>query len=600
VERNDNLAGEPLPATVVRQQLQKLLSSSELAHAERLAKLLRFVVVETLEGRASQLKEARLGLEVFDRPPDSYDPAVDPIVRVQMGRLRAKLRSYYASRGAADRVLIEVPTGSYVPRFGSRTFDGQGLDRAQTESATTDVRLAVLPFVNMSPDPDNECFCDGLTEELINRLAQAGRIRVVARTSSFQFKGAARDIRDVGRQLEVSQILEGSVRKSGARIRVTVQLINVADGCHLWSERYEGDITDIFGIHEEISRAIQQALQARIGGAQETRPSESRTHGIDAYNHYLQGRFLWKKRTEQGLSAAIGHFGQAIRLDPTFARAHSGLADCHLMLGMSAAKAPDRCMPQAAQAARRALELDDRLAEAHTSLAAVENCYRWDFPAAEAGYLRSLALDPSYATTHHWYGLFAHASLGRFAEALDHLEQGVALDPLSPPIIADLGLVHAFCHDAEAAVDQCRRALELDPHFHRPYWFLGLSHAWNGDFAAAEGALKKGLELCSGQAFRSRLMGALGFAYGRWGKDDLFDGVLAELNRLSQSQYVPSFDVAQVHAGRGNTMAALACLEAAVGTRESFAIFLKAWPSFGTLHSEPRFRSLLDRVGLQP
>ena len=207
-----------------------------------------------------------------------------------------------------------------------------------------DLRLAVLPVVNMSADPENQYFCDGLTEELINHLAQIPQLRVVARTSSFQFKDAARDIREVGRLLDVSKVLEGSVRKAGNRIRVTVQLINVADGCHLWSERYEGELNDIFAIHEQISTAIARALQMKMLGPERRPARQTQPRALESYNHYLQGRFLWKKRTEQGLRAALDHFNRAVQLDPTFARAVSGVADCHLMLAMSAAEPPERSM----------------------------------------------------------------------------------------------------------------------------------------------------------------------------------------------------------------------------------------------------------------
>ena len=340
---------------------------------------------------------------------------------------------------------------------------------------------------------------------------------MVARTSSFQFKDAARDIREVGRLLDVSKVLEGSVRKAGNRIRVTVQLINVADGCHLWSERYEGELTDIFAIHEQISIAVQRALQMQMLEVERPARRARRRHQLEAYNHYLQGRFLWKKRTEQGLRAALDHFERAVRIDPAFARALSGVADCHLMLGMSAAEAPERCMPKAADAAGKALRLDDSLAEAHASLAAVKNCYEWDFVAAEQRYRRAMATRLE---------LRDHVSLARdldpgrdgsFAAAVESLEQAIELDPLSPPIIADLALAHAFGEDFDAAAMYCRRALELDPHFHRPYWFLGLNAAWSGDFRGRRGA-EAGTRAVSGPAFRSRLLGALGFAYGRWGK----------------------------------------------------------------------------------
>ena len=352
----------------------------------------------------------------------------------------------------------------------------------------------------------------------------------------------------MGRLLDVSKVLEGSVRKAANRIRVTVQLINVADGCHLWSERYEGELTDIFGIHEQISTAVQRALRTQILGQKPAAAPRSQPAAVESYNHYLQGRFLWKKRTEQGLRGALDHFEEAARLDPAFARALSGIADCHLMLALSAAEAPERSMPKAQQAAIAALELDDSLAEAHASLAAVKNCYEWDLQAAEAGYKLAMSLDPSYATTLHWLGLLLHAAAGRFALAVDCHEQAIELDPLSPPIIADLALLHAFREDFTAAAMYCRRALELDPHFHRSFWFLGLTQAWSGDFAASEASLNRGLDLCEGAAFRSRLLGALGFVQGRAGKRQLAGDLKREPSRRADILRAV-FGLAQIEIG---------------------------------------------------
>lgn len=587
---------DPSPRDI-REHLARLLSSPSIAGAERLSGLLRFIVEETLNGRGAQLKEMRIGLDVFGRKTDSYDPAFDPIVRVQMGRLRSKLRAYYNGPGLSDLVRIDVPVGSYVPAFS--TIVAPSRTRAEpTPAPAHDPRIAVLPIVNMSADGENQYFCDGLTEELINHLAQIRQLRVVARTSSFQFKDAARDIREVGRLLDVSKVLEGSVRKSGNRIRVTVQLINVADGCHLWSERYESDLSDIFAIHENIATAVQRSLQSQILAADRNPPGHRWPQGIDAYNQYLQGRFQWKKRTEEGLRAALEHFTHATQLDPTFARAVSGIADCYLMLGMSAAEAPDRCMPKAAEAARQALELDDGSAETHASLAAVRSGFEWNLDAAEQGFRRAIELDPSYATALHWRGIFLQAARGRLQEAVDSLEQAIELDPLSPPIIADLGLAHAFREAFDPAAMYCRRALSLEAHFHRPYWFLGLTSAWSGNFQAAEEALEQGLNLCPGAAFRSRLLGALGFVYGRWGKRPRADGVRQELHRMRQTSYVPSFELAQIEMGLGNYAGALACLEDAVIHRETYAIFLKTWNTFAPLRPDPRFQALLAQIGL--
>jgi TolB-like protein/Flp pilus assembly protein TadD len=587
-------------APEVLEHLAKAMASSQLANAQRLSSLLRFVVVETLAGRGSRLKEAGIGLQVFGRQVSSYDPAIDPIVRVQMGRLRSKLRSYYEGEGSGEAVRIEVPIGAYVPTFVRRTVETPATEQPLRipSAPVDDLRIAVLPMTNTSGDPENQYFCDGLTEELINRFAQFRQLRVVARTSSFQFRDAARDVREVGRLLDVSAVLEGSVLKAGHRIRVTVQFINVADGCHIWSDRYEGEITDLFAIHERISSAICCALQKQMF-ATEHKPAirPAPAAALKAYNHYLQGRFLWKKRTEQGLRAALDHFDRAVQIEPTLARALSGIADCYVMLGLSAAEGPDQCMPKAAEAATRALRLDDSLAEAHASLAAVKNCYEWDLPGAERGYHKALSLDSSYATALHWLGVLIHGTLGRLGPAVECLEQAIDLDPLSPPIIADLALVRAFAEDFDATAMYCRRALELDPHFHRPFWFLGLSSAWSGRFQAAEEALQHGLALCQGDAFRSRLLGALGFVYGRSGKALLAREVKRDLDRMRQTSYVPSFELAQIEVGLGNLSGALACLEDAVVTHESFAVFMKSWLSFRPLRGEQRFQALLASTG---
>jgi serine/threonine-protein kinase len=587
----------PSPASI-REHLARLLASPSISGAERLSALLRFIVDETLHGRHAELKEMRIGLDVFGRKADSYDPAFDPIVRVQMGRLRSKLRAYYNGPGSAEHVRIDIPLGSYVPVFLA-VAESVARPIADPGPAHADEhRLAVLPIVNMSPEPETQYFCDGLTEELITHLAQIRQLRVVARTSSFQFKDAARDIREVGRLLDVSKVLEGSVRKAGNRIRVTVQLINVADGCHLWSERYESDLTDIFAIHEHISTAVQQSLQRQVLGTNQGQSGRTRPQRIDAYNEYLQGRYQWKKRTEEGLRTALAHFTRAVQLDPGFARALSGIADCHLMLGMSAAEAPDRSMPKAADAARHALRLDDASAETHASLAAVYNCFEWDLPAAEQGYRRAIALDPSYATTFHWLGLLWQASRRESAEAVESLEQAIELDPLSPPIIADAALVHALAENFDAAAMYCRRALSLEAQFHRPYWFLGLANVWSGNLHAAEDALQHGLTLCPGAAFRARLLGALGFTYGRSGKRERAGEARQELERMRQASYAPSFEFAQIEMGLGNHAAALAYLEDAVIHRESFAIFLNAWNTFAPLRPQPRFQALLAQIGL--
>ncbi|MCP5115626.1 MAG: hypothetical protein GY953_32775, partial [bacterium] len=529
--------------------------------------------------------------------PSSYDPGVDPIVRVQASRLRAKLKEYYEREGAGDPVTIELPRGHYRPCFRSRS-DRETAPSADVWKANS---VAVLPFVNMSSEAENEYFSDGLTEELIHSLAGLPALHVAARTSAFQYKGVARDIREIGRRLGVGKVLEGSVRKSGERLRITAQLVNVADGCQLWSGRYDRTITDVFAIQDDIAGSIRGALSAQFTEAWQHPPARRQTTNIEAFNHYLHGRYQWNKRTEEGLRTGILHLEEAIRLDPLYARAYSGVADCHVMLAMSAAEAPEHSMPRARQAASRAVEIDDRLAEAHTSLAAVMANFDWDRPSAEQHFHRALGLDQSYATLHHWYAFFFLTPQRKLDEAMDELEWAARLDPVSLPINADLGLLEIWRDHPDAAVSQCSKVLELDAGYHRAYWVLGLGHGQRGDFPAATKALDKALALCGGKAWRSRILGALGFTLGRWGKRDRAGACLAEMEQLSNAGgYADHLDAAQIRAGLGDTDSALDRLERAAKDRSSFLVYMNVLPSFRSLRSHPGFRNLLGRLSLSP
>ncbi|WP_158277326.1 hypothetical protein [Opitutus sp. ER46] len=572
----------------IRDQVKRLLASSQLSHSDALARLLQFVVDETLQGRGDELKEHRLGVAVFGRPAAHYDPAIDPIVRVQMGRLRRRLQAYYDH--SVDLVLIEVPKGGYRPVFQMRGTDVPLRRTGSSPASTAANRVAVLPFVNMCSEPDTEYFSDGLTEELIHVLARDARLQVVARTSTFQFKQQARDVREIGRLLDVGKIVEGSIRRSGSRVRITAQLINASDGCHLWSERYDRELQDIFAIHDEITAAIHAALRPWLAVGPDPAPAAVATRGsqvLDAYNEYLRGRCLWNRRTATGLLAALGHFTRAAKIDPRFARAFAGIADCHVLLGLSGATAPAEAMPAAQAAARRALALDADAPEAHASLGAIHAIHPRDATFAAASLLRAVHLDPSYATAHHWLGLLHHAPARRLSEAVDEIERAVELDPLAVPIIADLGLIHCFADHHREAESALQRSLELAPHFHRPHWFLGLSLAVQHRFAEAEHALHEALRLCPDAAFHTRILGTLGFCYGRWGKRREAQGVLRELHDLGQRRYVPRWDIAQVHAGLGDPTNAWRELEAAATGLESYALFTNVWPTLRELAQKP-------------
>jgi serine/threonine-protein kinase len=594
-------SSEGVGVAAVREQIARIVASRHFAKAERLRRFLHFVSEETLRGVAAEIKETVIGVEVFDRLPARYDPRIDPIVRVQAGRLRAKLDAYYAEEGADDSVLVELPRGQYVPRFTlkpstsvpQRAATPLGLAAWQTNT------IAVLPFINLSGDPVDEYFSDGLTEELTHALARLPTLRITARRSAFRFKDRGRDVREVGRLLGAGKVVEGSVRKSADRLRITVQLVNVADGFEIWSERYDRIIGDVFALQEEIANAVQVALSGRLGKPREA-PAVAPTTSIDALNHYLWGRFHWNKRSEAGLRAGIAHFSDATRMDPGYARAYSGLADCYIMLAMSGAERPLAAVPLAKQAALRAVEIDDRLVEAHTSLAVVLANFDWDRNGAEDEFRRALECDPTYATLHHWYSLYSLTPEHRFDEAEDEIEWAEQLDPVSLPINLGHAQVFQLADNSVDAIAQCNKVLSLDPSYYRAYWFLGLAHNRLNNFTAAIDALETARSRGGGErAFQGRILGALGHAYASGQRTERAHEVLNEMAALSRGGYVDPFEFAQVHAGLGDTEAALNYLERAAMERSGYLVFCGLWPAFERLRPLTRFQAILDRMSLK-
>ena len=429
--------------------MDKILASNAFAGAERPGRFLRFVVEQALAG--NQLKETQLGVEVFGRSP-SYDPRLDGVVRVEAVKLRSRLKEYYETEGADDPVRIDLPKGGYLPSFEALPSQPdetvaapQGrvwwtdwrvivpplalalivvgyllARRSRPRPASPDSSsIAVLPFVNLSSDKENEYFSDGLTDDLIDALTKVQGLRVVARGSAFQFKGKNPDIRTVGRQLNVATVLEGSVQRSGGRLRITAQLSSVADGYHVWSETYDRRLADIFAVQDEISRAIVAALEVRVAGHPGGRLVQSSTQDLEAYNLYLQGRFHLNKWRPESARKGIEYFAQAIAKDPGYAPAYTGMADCYTWLGVFGWSEARQAMPQARQAANRALQLDETLAAAHVSLGYVKALYDWDWPGAEREFKRALELSPGDADVHFAYSItYLTPFLGRLDEAL--------------------------------------------------------------------------------------------------------------------------------------------------------------------------------------
>jgi serine/threonine-protein kinase len=621
-----NGAGKPAPESV-RAQCEKILASSGFAGSERLSRFLRFVVDQALQG--NQLKETLVGMEVFGRKP-SYDTRLDGVVRVEAVKLRARLKEYYDAEGVHDPVRIDLPKGGYVPSFevqGSPPLDvrvrpqrrrwwmdwrgivlrlallalilisGYVINQRHPRPAPRDAAssIAVLPFVNLSSEKENEYFSDGLTDDLINALTKVQGLRVVARSSAFQFKGKSPDIRTVGRQLNVATVLEGSVQKSGDRLRITAQLSSVADGYHLWSETYDRQLQDVFAVQDEISRAIVRALEVRVAGDRGRLVSSS-TQDLDAYNLYLQGRFHLNRWRPEGARKGIEYFEQAIAKDPGYAPAQAGLADCHTWLGVFGWSPAREAMPQARAAANRALQLDDTLAAAHISLGYVKALYDWDWPGAAREFKRALELSPGDPDVHFAYSLTYLAPLGRLDEALTEIQRALDLDPLSPYKITAAGTIYLERREYDRAVEHYKKAIELDPAFSHAYDELRSVECKRGRFEKVASVM---------QAMRAAFGdvndgAARAFVLAQQGKHaEARDAVRKWIEECIRTQRAGiACGAAEVYAGIGEKDLAFEWLDRAYAERNPLLAYAGVMPFYDNLRPDARFTALLKRLGL--
>jgi adenylate cyclase len=632
-ERDTNNVSSPsgeIPVESIRAALDKILASPGFATAERQSRFLRYTVEETLGGQTDKLKESLLGIDVFGRKP-SYDPRVDAVVRTEAVKLRARLRDYYEVAGRDDDVIIDLPKGGYIPafRYRDRTPDpataviapevieppavrdwrpllagvlilgvlAGSIYYAKRRGITTGhgvdaSSIAVLPFADLSQGHDQEYFCDGMTEEIIDALAKIGGVRVVARTSSFAFKGKQQDIREIGKKLNVATVLEGSVRKDGTRLRVTAQLNSVADGYHLWSETYERELRDVFTVQDEISRAIVNTLQSKLT-AQAKHP-RAPAENVEAYDLYLQGRYHWSRWRTEGAERALEYFQQAVKKDPKYAEAYAGMSDSLCWLGFFGAMPPNEAMPRALQAAQRAIALDDSLAAAHTSLGYVKALYEFDWAGAEKEFKRAIQLNPGDSDAHFAYGITYLAPLGRGDEALREMQTARDLDPLSPISNTYLGLAYQFNGSRAEAVAQYEKALEFDPNFIEARLTLANTYLDHSKFTEFFTQLDK----LEGIAPQSRVDLARAFGLALQGKK-------AEALRLARkwespegAMFVRSTSISSVYAALGDKEQMYRWLDKAYADRDGMLTYINKQGCYRSYKTEPRFVALLQKIGL--
>ena len=482
-----------------------------------------------------------------------------------------------------------VPKHGY--RFIANVREISG-DRDPEASLSGIHSLAVLPFVNVGADRSAEYLCDGITESIITSLSQLSQLRVMAYSTVFRYKGGNVDPQDVGRGLGVRSIVLGRVLRLDAKLSISTELVDVTTGWQLWGEHYDREPSDLLSVQHEIAREISENLRLRLTGEQKRLLAKRYTDSTEAYHLYLQGRYNWNKRTPSGTQKAVDYFEHAIRHDPHYALAYAGLADSYNLMAGNSGFPPRETFPKAKAAALKALEIDNTLAEAHTSLSLVRYLFDWEWSAAEEGFQRAIELNPNYATAYHWYGEYLVLSR-RFDEGFEELIQAQALDPLSLPINADIGQYYFFTRQYERAVEQLRSALELEPNFVRALALLGWTFEQMGRFDEAIANFEQATAL-SGS--RTLIVAGLGHAHAVSGNRAEALKILAALKEQSSRSYVSPYEIAVIHAALQENEQAFAFLEEACDDHSVWLSWLEVDPRLDTLRDDVRFENLLARV----
>jgi serine/threonine-protein kinase len=455
--------------------------------------------------------------------------------------------------------------------------------------------IAVLPFANLSAEKENEYFSDGLAEDIIDALTKLPGLRVIPRTSAFAFRGKDVDVSEIGARLKVATILEGSVRKDGNRIRVTAQLIKVTDQSHLWAERYDREMTDVFAIQDEISQAIGEKLSVRLAG---DGPLVKRhTENVEAYNLFLRGRHCIHRLTPESLAKGKEYLEQAIALDANYALAYTGMAEYYWASAFWGFMVGSEAVGQAKSAALAALKLDDTLAEARAQLGVARGIGDFDWVGAEQEFRRALELNPASPIVHYYYGLHCLRPMGRLHEELSEARRVVELDPLSARYNANLGYVYDATGQHDLAIAQHRRAMDLDPSMYMPHFLLALAYGHMGRFKEASAAAQKACELSGRNA---RTLGLLAWVYGQVGRQAQARALLKELRTQRRTTYVPPSAIMMAYLGLGKVDQALEWLEKGIEERDLMVVnSLKFEQVYAPLHGHARYQALLQKMNLK-
>ncbi len=454
--------------------------------------------------------------------------------------------------------------------------------------------LAVLPLESLSSDPSQEYFADGMTDELITDLAQISALSVISRTSVMPYKRVRKPLSQIARELNVDAVVEGTVLRSGDRVRITAQLIQASADKHIWSQSYEGDLRDTLALQNKVARAIADQIRINLTPQEQAALKNVKAVNPEAYESYLKGRYFWNKRTADGLKTAVAYFDQAIEKDPNYAQAYAGSADSYALMGdwQYGVLAPKEALPRAEAAAIKALELDSTLGEAHTSLAFTLDGFDWDWGSAEREFKRALELNPGYATAHHWYAWHL-ALVGRNAEAIAEMKRARNLDPLSLIISADLAELLVIAHSYDESIEQSRKTIEMDPNFALAHNQLAQAYIQKEMHNEAISELEKAVRLSGGSPICTA---NLARAYAASGRTNEALKLLSDLKKGSNPVYSRATEIAMVYAALGDKNQAMSWLEKGYEERFNPGVLLR--PGFDPLRSDPRFQDLWRRLGL--
>jgi DNA-binding winged helix-turn-helix (wHTH) protein/TolB-like protein/Flp pilus assembly protein TadD len=455
--------------------------------------------------------------------------------------------------------------------------------------------MAVLPFRSLTND--GEYLGLGMADALITRLGSTKLLLVRSTGLVQKYAVPGLDPVTAGRDLQVDSVLEGNIQTAGDRLRTTVRLLRVSDGSTLWAGTFDERLTDIFSVQDSISQRVAGALALELTDAQRSLLTRRDTRDSEAYQLYLRGRFFWNKRSRDGFERGAAYFRQAAEKDPTYALAYSGLADSYIGMTYYHYASPQAAMPLAREAALKALEIDDSLAEAHVSLAHVKTNYEWDWAEAELLFRKAITLAPEYATAHQWYGIHYLTPMGRLEEAIAATRRARQFDPLSAVFNAFVGGTLYLARRYDEAVDECRKTVDLHPDFGVAHWYLGRTYLQKGRLPEALAELQKAVTLSGGSPL---MKGTLGVGYALAGDRAAAEGTLDELEKLRAESYASALDLADIHVALGDRERAFRWLDQAAAERAFHLIYLKVWPELDPLRPDPRFKALILRIGLEP